>query len=86
MVLKIPLKKTARCTALKLSWIQSIRFADQLVTALSGRVDFDSIIDGKSVCWVAWIDGGERMADIDGVVVILWDEGDERRSAYGSLS
>ena len=34
-----------------------------------------SSLDGKSVCWVTRIDG-ERMADVDGVVVILWDEGD----------
>ena len=42
-----------------------IRFADQLVTALSGRVD--------------WIDG-EGMTDVDGIVIIDWDKCDERGS------
>ena len=39
-----------------------------------------SIIEGKSVCRIAWIDS-ERMTDVDGIVIIDRNEGDERGSA-----
>ena len=48
-----------------------------------GSVPFPFIISlrtkGESICQVTWIDG-EGMTDVNGIVIIDWDECDERGS------